>query len=163
MKSGGWRTQTKRAASAASATGRPRIRLVLWGVDGGRPYKPETTDARCAELTTASLRARGEPLPEEAVLIHAGPCWLPLLGRRVSAGYLARGGCGEVVDSALHPIAYPIVPHRRHLVVVGGVRFQTLQARPEYRFWMTLVEPDVIFRRLAQIVGIGPVVARLPN
>ena len=71
---------------------------------------------------------------------------------------LTRGGCGEVVDRALHPIAPPIVPHRRHRVVVGGVRFQTLQAHPENRFRMALVEPDVIFRRLAQIVGIRTVV-----
>src|SRR5271166_5548113 len=83
---------------------------------------------------------------------------VPLLGRRVSAGYLTRGGGGELVDKALHPIAPPIVPHRRHLVVIGGVWFQTLQAHPKNRLRMGLVEPDVIFRRLAQIVGIRTVV-----
>src|SRR3984893_10078306 len=86
------------------------------------------------------------------------PCWLRLLGRRVSAGYLTRGGCGEVVDRTLHPIALPTAPHRRHLVVVGGVWFQTLQAHPEDRLRVAAVEPDLIFRRLAQIVGIRAVV-----
>ena len=34
---------------------------------------------------------RIEALFEEALVIHAGPCWLPLLGRRVSAGYADPG------------------------------------------------------------------------
>jgi hypothetical protein len=111
----------------------------------------------------ASLRAqRLEAVFEEALVIHAGPCWLPLLGRRVSAGLLTWGGCGKVVDRTLHPIAYTIVPHRRHRVVVGGVRFQTLQAHPKNRLRMGLVEPDVIFRCLAQIVGIRTVVCDRP-
>src|SRR5882762_7633517 len=82
---------------------------------------------------------RTEALVEEALVIHAGPCWLPLLGRRVSAGYLTWGGCGEVVDRALHPIALPTAPHRRHLVVVGGVRVQTLYAHPEDRLRVAAV------------------------
>src|SRR5438132_1149327 len=53
---------------------------------------------------------RAEALSEEALVIHAGPCCLPLLGRRVSAGDLTRSGCSEVVDSALHPIALPVAP-----------------------------------------------------
>ena len=99
-----------------------------------------------------------EVLFGEALVIHAGPCWSPLLGQRVSAGLLTRGGCGELVDRTLHPVAYTIIPHRRHLVVVGGVRFQTIHPHPEDRLRMALVEPDVIFRCLAQIIGIGPVV-----
>jgi len=38
---------------------------------------------------------------------------LLLLGLRVSAGYLTRGGCGKVVDGALHPIAPPIALRAR--------------------------------------------------
>src|ERR1700720_3705037 len=88
----------------------------------------------------------------------AAPCRLPLLGRWLSAGYLTRSRCGEVVDRALHPIAPPIVPHRRHFVIIGGLWFQTLQAHPKNRLRMGLVEPDVIFRRLAQIRGIRTIV-----
>src|SRR6202007_3243065 len=57
---------------------------------------------------------RVEALLEVALVIHAGSRCSPLLRWRVSAGLLARGGRGEVVDGALHPIAYTIVPHRRH-------------------------------------------------
>ena len=76
---------------------------------------------------------------------------------------LTRGGCGEVVDRALHPIALPTGPHRRHLVIVGGVRFQRLQAHPKNRLRLAAVEPDVIFRCLAQIVGIRAVVRDRPK
>src|SRR6202022_1553021 len=89
-------------------------------------------------------------------------CCPPLLGRRVSAGLLTRGGCGEGVDRALHPIAPPIGPHRRSLVIVGGVRFQRLRAPPKNCLRVATVEPDVIFRRLAQIVGIRAVVCDRP-
>ena len=83
---------------------------------------------------------------------------MPLLRLELGAGYLTRGGCGELVDRALHPIALPIVPHRGHLVVVGGLRFQTLDAHAKNRLRVAAVEPDVIFRRLVQILGVGTVV-----
>jgi hypothetical protein len=35
---------------------------------------------------------------------------------------LAGGGCSEVVDRAIFPVAVPIALHRSHGVVVGGVR-----------------------------------------
>jgi hypothetical protein len=105
---------------------------------------------------------RVEALFEKGLVIYAGRCWLPSLRRRVSAGLLTRGGCGEVVDRALHPIALPTGPHRRHRVVVGGVRFQRLQANPENRLRVAAVEPDMRFRRLAQIVGVRPVVCDRP-
>src|ERR1700756_2949698 len=84
--------------------------------------------------------------------------WSPLLGWRESAGYLTRGGCGELVDRTLHPVAHAVIPHRGHLVVIGRCRLQTHYAYTENRLSMTLVEPDVIFCRLAQIIGIGPIV-----
>src|SRR5882757_1975069 len=88
----------------------------------------------------------------------AAPCWLPLLWLRVVIDYLAERRCGEVDDRALHPIALTIGPHRAHLVVVGRLRLQIHHAHPENRLWMGPVEPDVTFRRLAQILGIRPVV-----
>src|SRR5712671_663733 len=88
----------------------------------------------------------------------AAPCWLPLFWLRVSAGYLTGGGCGEVVDRALHPIALTTAAHRGHLVVIGRLRLQTIYPHPENRLWMGSVEPDGRFRRLAQILGIRTVV-----
>src|SRR5258708_39891185 len=87
----------------------------------------------------------------------AAPCWLPLLWLRVVIDYLAERRCGEVDDRALHPIALTIGLHRAHLVVVGRLRLQIHHAHPENRLWMGSVEPDVAFRRLAQILGIRPV------
>src|ERR1700738_3332085 len=85
------------------------------------------------------------------------PCWLPLLWLRVVIDYLAGRRCGELADGALHPIALPILPHRGHLVVIGRLWLQIHQANPENRLWMGPVEPDVTSRRLAQILGIRPV------
>ena len=76
----------------------------------------------------------------------------------MSAGLLTWGGCGELVDRTLHPVAYTIIPHRGYLVVIGRRRLQTIHAHPEDCLRMTLVEPDVIFRRLAQVIGIGSIV-----
>ena len=76
------------------------------------------------------------------------PGGLPSHWWRESAGYLTRGGCGEVVDRTLHPIALTITPHRGHLVVIGSLRLQTIHPHPEDRLWMATVKPDVIFRRL---------------
>src|SRR5712671_5984561 len=87
----------------------------------------------------------------------AAPCWLPLLWLRVVIDYLAERRCGEVDDRALHPIALTIGLHRAHLVVVGRLRLQIHHAHPKNRLWMGSVEPDVTFRRLAQILGIRPV------
>jgi hypothetical protein len=87
----------------------------------------------------------------------APPCWLPLLWLRVSHDSLAGRRCGELADRALHPIALTIRSHRAHLVVVGRLRLQTLHAHPENRLWVGAVEPDVTLRRLAQILGIRPV------
>ena len=78
--------------------------------------------------------------------------------RRVSYDSRAGTGCGELVDSAPHAIALTIGLHRGYLVIIGGIRLQRLHAHPEDRLWMALVEPDVIFRRLAQIIGIRPIV-----
>jgi hypothetical protein len=62
------------------------------------------------------------------------------------------------VDRTLHPIPHTIIPDRGYLVLIGRRRLQTHHAHTENRFRMTLVEPDMIFRRLAQIIGIGPIV-----
>src|SRR6516164_60552 len=107
----------------------------------------------------ASLGAqRFLTLTEELFLIHGAPCWLPLFWLRVSAGYLTQGGCGELVDRALHAIALPTAAHRGHLVIIGRLRLQTVYPHPENRLWMGPVEPDGRFRRLAQILGICTVV-----
>src|ERR1700730_14919734 len=82
------------------------------------------------------------------------PCWLPLFWLRVSAGYLTRRGCGELVDRALHPIALTTAAHRGYLVVIGRLRLQTVYPHPENRLCMGPVEPDRGFRGLAQIFGI---------
>src|SRR5207249_4946218 len=56
-----------------------------------------------------------------------------------------------------HPIALTVTPLRGYLVVIGRLGLQILHAHPENRLWMRPVEPDVTFRRLAQILGIRPV------
>ena len=84
-----------------------------------------------------TLRAVGAQrfltLTEELFVIHGAPCWLPLFWLRVSAGYLTQGGCGELVDRALHAIALPTAAHRGHLVIIGRLRLQTVHTHAEDR------------------------------
>src|ERR1700730_7768378 len=87
----------------------------------------------------------------------AAPGWLPLLWLRVSDDALAGRRCGELVDWALHPIALTNAVCRGHLVVIGRLRLQILHAHPENRLWMAPVEPDLGFRRLAELLGIRTV------
>src|SRR6266550_8462223 len=76
----------------------------------------------------------------------------------VSRYSLAWGGCRELADGALHPIGLAIALLRGDPIVVGRLRLQALHAHAERRVWVTLVQPDGIFRRLAQILRIGAVV-----
>src|SRR5439155_23893094 len=71
---------------------------------------------------------------------------------------LARRGCGERADGALHTIARPIALLGGDRVVVRRPWREVVEAYAERRVRMTLVQPDGIFRRLAQILGIGTVV-----
>src|SRR5882757_4708701 len=87
----------------------------------------------------------------------AAPCRLPLLWLRVIIDHLAGWGRGEVADRALHPIALTRAVFRGHVIIINRLRLQLHQANPENRLWMGSVEPDVTFRRLAQILGIRPV------
>ena len=48
---------------------------------------------------------RSEARSEEALVIHAGPRWLPLLWLRVILDYLASGGRREVAERTLNPVA----------------------------------------------------------
>src|SRR5205809_2815627 len=51
-----------------------------------------------------------ETLSKEALVIHRGSSWLPLLWLRVVNDPLAGRRCGEPVDRARHPIALTIGP-----------------------------------------------------
>src|SRR5689334_20489648 len=76
---------------------------------------------------------------------------------RVIIDHLARWGGGEVADRALHPIALAGAVFRGHLVMIRRLWLETLQSHAEDRLRMRSVEPDMAFRRLAQILGIRPV------
>src|SRR6266852_5270794 len=78
--------------------------------------------------------------------------------RRGRRDYLARAGRGEVVNSALLPIALTIAPHRGHLVVVRRLRLDRAQAYTEDCIGMTPVQPDMRFCRLVQVFGVRTVV-----
>src|SRR6267142_4145758 len=87
---------------------------------------------------------------------------LPLLRLRIrlwrmSHDSLARRGCGELTDGALHLITLTIALLGRHRVVVGRLCLETVDAHAERRVRMTLVQPDGRFRRLAQVLGIRTV------
>src|SRR5207253_9162043 len=86
----------------------------------------------------------------------------PLLLRRnrlwrVSYHSLASFCFDELVDCPL----LPSFPTRRssdlHRVVVRRLWLEALDAHAERRVLMALVQPDGIFRRLAQILGVGTV------
>src|SRR5207248_2872733 len=88
----------------------------------------------------------------------AAPGWLPLrLWLRVIIDDLAGWGRGELADRALHPIALALAVGRGHLIEIGRLRFQSLQAHAEDRLRMGSVEPNMTSRRLVQILGIRPV------
>jgi len=76
---------------------------------------------------------------------------------RISCDSLARAGRGELVDRALHPIALTSALRRGHFVVIGRLWLQTGHAHAENRLRMAAVEPDLRFRRLAQVPGIRTV------
>src|SRR5439155_24610639 len=71
---------------------------------------------------------------------------------------LARGGCGERADGALHPIARTIALLGGDRVVVRRPWLEVIDAHAERRGRMALVQPDGIFRRLAQVLRICTVV-----
>src|SRR5262245_26035196 len=77
---------------------------------------------------------------------------------RVMHDSLSGARCGEFADGALHPIALTIALHRSHLVVIGRLRLQSAHAHAENRLRMATVDPDLRFRRLAQVLGIRTVV-----
>src|SRR5215813_766903 len=83
---------------------------------------------------------------------------VPLLWLRVGYDPLTCRWRRELTDRALHPIALTVGRYRGHLIIIGGLRLQIVDAYAENRLWMLSVEPDVIFRRLAQIFGICPIV-----
>ena len=88
--------------------------------------KPAAAPLEIGKHPIAPLGAQPvEALLEIALVILGGSRRMPLFGRRESAGYLTRGGCGELVDRTLHPIAHTVIPHRGHLVVIGRRRLQT--------------------------------------
>ena len=98
--------------------------------------------ARLPELDLGELRRQWRVLDKTASPPHlsrallmraAAPCSLPLFWLRKSAGYLTRGGCGEVVDRALHTIALTAAARRGHLVVIGRLRLQTVHTHAEDR------------------------------
>src|SRR5206468_10914358 len=83
--------------------------------------------------------------------------WLRIRWWRVSHDSLAGAGCGELVDTALHPIALASDLRRGHLVVIGRLRLQTGHAHAENRLGMAPVDSYGRFRRLAQVLGIRTV------
>src|SRR6476659_1965257 len=80
-----------------------------WVIEGGREAAAAPLEIGEDAIPPLSVQCI-ELISEEALVIHAGPSSPPLFWLRVGAGYLTRGRCGEVVDSALHPIALPIAP-----------------------------------------------------
>src|SRR5882757_5845921 len=90
----------------------------------------------------------------------AAPCWLPLFWLRVGAGYLTRGGCGELADRALHPIALTTAAHRGHLVVIGRLRLQTVYPHTENRLLVARssgrCQSETAARRAEPLTGSGP-------
>src|SRR5467141_1212123 len=70
---------------------------------------------------------------------------------------LAGPGCGELADGALHTIARTIALLGGDRVVVRRPWLEALDAHAERRVLMSLVQPDGIFRRLAQVLRIGAV------
>src|SRR5258708_9994491 len=71
---------------------------------------------------------------------------------------LAWRGCGELPDGALHAVALAAALLRGNRVVVGRPWLEALEAHAERRVLMTMVQPDRISRRLAQVPRIGAVV-----
>lgn len=59
---------------------------------------------------------------------------------------------------ALHPITLAGGLHRVHRVVVGGLRLEAVHTHAKNRIGMVLVQPDVRFRRLVEVLRIGTVV-----
>src|ERR1700719_2327242 len=76
---------------------------------------------------------------------------------RVSDDSLAGAGRGEPTNGAFHAVTLPTPSHRSHPIVISRLRLQTEDAHAENRLWMGPVEPDVRFRRLAQVTGIRAV------
>src|SRR2546422_9123172 len=71
---------------------------------------------------------------------------------------LARRGCGERADGALHTVARPIALLRGDPVVVGRPWLEVIETHAEPRVRMALVQPDGGLRGQAQVVGIRTVV-----
>src|SRR6266481_3021060 len=71
-------------------------------------------------------------------------------------------GGGEAIYRALYPVALARQLHRINRVIVGRARIQAHHPHPENRIWMTRVQPDMRFRRPAQILGICSVVDDAP-
>ena len=80
--------------------------------------------------------------------------WVPASGRLAPPPLLCREGVYWACDS----VALAVGLHRVNLVVVGSVRRKAFHAHAEHRIGMGRVQPDVRFRRLAQILGIRAVV-----
>src|SRR5260370_40457285 len=71
---------------------------------------------------------------------------------------MARGGRGEFVDGARHSIALAIALLRADPIVIGRLWLEVVDAHPENRVSMAVVQPKGRFRGLAQVLGIRTVV-----
>src|SRR2546428_3806754 len=71
---------------------------------------------------------------------------------------LARRGCGERADGALHTIARPIALLGGDRVGVRRPWFEVIDAHAERRGRMALVQPDGVYSRVAQFLWICTVV-----
>src|SRR5882762_4131115 len=120
---------------------------------------PPSNLASVSSLRPSEGTSATRTIASSATVLMARPFWVEPVLRGLGASHdsLAGAGCGELADGALHPIA-------RTIALLGGDRvvgrrpwLEALDAHAERRVLMALVQPDGIFRRLAQILGIGAV------
>ena len=127
---------------------------------GGAAWRPRAVSAR-----TRNATARRPPFS-----LAASPSqpWrtAPRLGRRrrpaaisLQSGAsphddLARGGCGERADGALHTVTRPIALLGGDRVVIRLPWREIIEAHAERSMRMALVQSDGVFRRLAQLLRI---------
>jgi hypothetical protein len=67
-------------------------------------------------------------------------------------------GIREVGELALYPITLAVALRGVNRVVVGRLRLKAVHTHAKNRIGMVLVQPDVRFRRLAQMLRVGTVV-----
>src|SRR5580698_4817937 len=63
----------------------------------------------------------------------------------------------EFHNGTLHAVTFAARLRRINRVVVRRARCETLQVHPKYRLRMFLIQADVRFRRLVEVIGIRPV------